>query len=147
MKRYVTYSQKSTTRAVLRAADTENGDAIKHLVGHCRNLEHLELLDGVSNGSLIRIAPFARCLKTLIIGKPREITLDAVTQLVENCKSLVCAKFNSVITSRQNLAIWKEDCPKLRTLHLITTTNSISHDLQRLNLVRALLRLKFRIKN
>ena len=139
VKNYAKYSNKLLNRAILYRADTANGEALEFLIGHCPKLEHLELLDGISNSFLVRAAPFARYLTTLVLGEAREISLDAVTEILGGCEGLIRAEFHSVVANVE--AVWKHDLKSLRKLRLNGSQKPRLKDLSLLALVRALLRV------
>lgn len=94
-----------------------DADMVMKLVRACRKLEALEFLGSELSGSSIK-DPVTSCigLRSLKLGKPAVITLDAVTQILKGRLTLVTAEFENVEARRD--ATWDTDLPNLQTLSL-----------------------------
>ena len=89
------------------------------IVQRCKNLEYLEILDGPANASLLKAAPLACRLTTLISGVDNETTLDVVTQVLAEIPSLTRAEFYMVHSSGE-LVKWRGNLSGLRVLKIHT---------------------------
>ncbi|KAL9121792.1 MAG: hypothetical protein Q9187_001644 [Circinaria calcarea] len=92
-------------------------ELLKYITGRCKALEYLELRDGASNASLLKAVSLAPKLTTLIIGRAHETSLDLVTQLLAQCRTLERAEFHST-TPRGIKPEWRSDLSTLRVLKL-----------------------------
>ena len=111
-------SKGTLTHATLyRFENTKVGELLPSIASHCKNLEYLEILDGPANASLLKAAPLAFKLKTLISRASHETTLDMITQLLAGCPSLIRAEFHNV-HSTGVVAEWKGDLSNLRALKI-----------------------------
>jgi hypothetical protein len=114
--------------ATLSKFDQLNTNALPYIFTRCKNLQYLEIIDGIDNSSMINTIVFATRLSTLIIGKDRRIPLDEVTRILSRCKSLVRAEFDCIAASdmrinrlhprlqQSSLITWDEELPNLRSL-------------------------------
>ena len=110
------------THATLSHYDSVNSDALTYIASRCKRLEYLELRTGISNESLLKAAAMASGLKTLILLSGHEVSLDTVTQLLAQSKSLEHAEF--YIRTRGHAAKWEGDLSKLRVLKLHAAKDS-----------------------
>lgn len=85
---------------------------LKCIANRCKALARLQVCHGIVGASLIEAAPALRSLETLIVGA--DISLDTVTQLIDECRGLRKAEFSSV-TARSS-AQWTGDFSQLRSL-------------------------------
>jgi F-box/TPR repeat protein Pof3 len=110
-------SRGNIIRATLSRFDNESGMALRYIASRSKRLEYLEIRNGPRTKSLVSSLALAKNLTTLIIGAMREITLDAVAELLWLCKLLARAEFHGVYSSTDP-AVWKGDLPQLKTLVL-----------------------------
>ncbi|MCJ1415489.1 hypothetical protein MMC32_001821 [Xylographa parallela] len=122
IKACVIRSRGTLTHATLSHYDSVNSDALTYIVSRCKRLEYLELRTGISNESLLRTAATASSLRTLILLSGNEVSLDTVTQLLAQSKSLEHAEF--YIRTRGHAAKWEGDLSKLRVLKLHAAKDS-----------------------
>lgn len=137
VRAYVKRARNSVTHATLFRADSVKGDALKCIFGNCRKLEYLRLVDGVSNGFLIKAAPFATHLTTLIIDWHREISVDCVTELLDKCVELRRAEFHCIMRTMTQWE-WKNTYPNLQQL-LMHTDSRKPHSSDGVGMVRQIL--------
>ncbi|MCJ1398387.1 hypothetical protein MMC11_001585 [Xylographa trunciseda] len=122
IKACVIRSGGTLTHATLSHYDSVNSDALTYIASRCKRLEHLELRTGISNESLLKAATMASSLKTLILLSGHEVSLDTVTRLLAQSKSLQHAEF--YIRTRGHAAKWEGDLSKLRVLKLHAAKDS-----------------------
>ncbi|MCJ1322703.1 hypothetical protein MMC15_008052 [Xylographa vitiligo] len=122
IKACVIRSGGTLTHATLSHYDSVNSDALTYIASRCKRLEYLELRTGISNESLLKAAAMASGLKTLILLSGHEVSLDTVTQLLAQSKSLEHAEF--YIRTRGHAAKWEGDLSKLRLLKLHAAKDS-----------------------
>ncbi len=85
---------------------------LKCIANRCKALARLQVCHGIVGASLIEAAPALRSLETLIVGA--DISLDTVSQLLDECRGLRKGVFSSV-TARSS-AQWTGDFSLLRSL-------------------------------
>lgn len=117
---YIKRSQGTVTRATFHRFTYRHNDVLKCITTRCKNLYSLIIPTGFTGASLLRAVPFARNLKTIIVGQGCEVTLDTVSQVLESCTQLERVEFLSVCRGRFN-SLWTGDLTKIRTLALNTS--------------------------
>ena len=122
IKACVIRSGGTLTHATLSHYDSVNSEALTYIASRCKRLEYLELRTGISNESLLKAVAMAPSLKTLILLSGHEVSLDTVTQLLAQAKSLEHAEF--YIRTRGHAAKWEGDLSKLRVLKLHAAKDS-----------------------
>ena len=137
LRTYVKSARNSVTHATLFRADKANEDALKCILGNCRKLEYLRLVDGVSNTFLVKVAPFSTCLTTLIIGKQRKVRVDCMGELLDRCESLRRAEFHCILPTTVDRQ-WKKAYPNLEKLLIHADDFATSHRV-RVKVVRQIL--------
>ncbi|KAI9810245.1 MAG: hypothetical protein M1827_006379 [Pycnora praestabilis] len=110
-------SKGSLTHARFNRLAVADTDIIKY-AARCKGLIHLEVRNGFSGQSIIDAAPLAASLTTLYLAETSEVTLDAVTVLLRECRKLVRADFGSLFSSGA-VATWPKDMFQLRRLRLV----------------------------
>ncbi|MCJ1381933.1 hypothetical protein MMC17_005045 [Xylographa soralifera] len=122
IKACVIRSGGTLTHATLSHYDSLNSDALTYIASRCKRLEYLELRTGISNESLLKAVTMTSTLKTLILLSGHEVSLDTVTQLLAQSKSLEHTEF--YIRTRGHAAKWEGDLSKLRVLKLHAAKDS-----------------------
>ncbi|KAI9835418.1 MAG: hypothetical protein M1819_002336 [Sarea resinae] len=110
-------SKDTMISATLNRVAVQDSNILKTLTSACRKLEYLDIRSGFSGASVVEAVPLARNLHTLILGNDTEITLDSVTQILNNSKSMVRAEFPSVYSSG-TYARWSSMMGNLQVLRL-----------------------------
>ncbi|KAI9682944.1 MAG: hypothetical protein M1829_006380 [Trizodia sp. TS-e1964] len=88
---------QGTTRSVkLHHANFNWSNGLAYIAANCRNLSYLEIGCEKAGSSLIKAAPYAKNLQTLILHIDCEITLTAVMEILDACLSLSVAEFYNV---------------------------------------------------
>jgi F-box/TPR repeat protein Pof3 len=134
LKAYVQRSKGGVTRATFNRITTSEGDMLSYLTKKCQDLHYLRIRSGFTSQSICDAAPLAKNLCTLILSKECGITLAAVSQVFETCKSLSQAEFHNII-SRGPLAQWPKHMNRIRILRLGTSSKDHRHGYGPLNLV------------
>lgn len=97
------------------------GDSLSYVVGACKELESIIIMDGITNQTLRTVGPRARNLTTIKIYS--ETTLDLVAELFEKCPNLLHGEFHCVVGSNPD---WRGDLSRMETLHLVGQARSNS---------------------
>ena len=105
------------TQAVLHRFTYQQNDVLKYITTRCKHLNTLLVPTGFTGMSLLRAAPFAKNLKTLVVTPGCEITLDTVSQILAQCNELNQAEFPCISRGRFRAA-WSGDMTNLRILTL-----------------------------
>ena len=89
---------------------------LSYVASRCRGMREVRLLSGFVGASLLKAAPCAVNLQTLIISSQCETTSDTVSQLLQQCVNLERAEFHDVNASTSY--VQKSFMPKMHTLVL-----------------------------
>ncbi len=117
---YIKRSKGTVTGATFHRFTYKNNDVLKCITTRCKDLYSLIIPVGFTGASLLKAAPFAKNLKTLIVGQGCEVTLDTVSRVLAICSQLVRVDFLSVCRGRFSPS-WAGDLTKIRTLALNTS--------------------------
>lgn len=119
IRKYIKRGQDLPTRVTLPTYSNNNDikNNLQHLITtRCRGLFEIIIPGGIVGTTMLRAAPCAANLRTIITGRHCHITYDTVDQLLENCKVLERAEFLNVIGSDRHIGSWNGHLSKLRTL-------------------------------
>ncbi|KAI9825659.1 MAG: hypothetical protein M1832_001003 [Thelocarpon impressellum] len=78
-------SRGLATRATLARLVRDDGELLTLLTKNCPKLDHLEIRNSFTGGSLVRAAPFAKNLTSILISEAGRVTMDTVEVLLETC--------------------------------------------------------------
>lgn len=119
VRAYVKRAQRTVKRATLHLSTLHHDDILNHVISRCKVLQHLDIVSGSAGRTVLRAAPFAIELKTLILSNC-DVTLDSVCQLLVHCSNLERAEFHKVhcVSRTTN---WQGNMSKIRSL-LINVT-------------------------
>ena len=109
-----------TTRLTLDRFGANAESIPRYVATRCKRLEEMRVPGGLVGTSILKAAPCASNLKTLIVSKSCQVSCDTVSQLLCHCLNLERAEFHSVSSSEKRPPAWEKDLPKLRTLVLDT---------------------------
>lgn len=90
-------SKGGITHATLNHVASVNSDILKHVTSRSKGLRYLEIGDCFSGPSIVKVAPLAQNLSTLILSADLHIALHEVTQILSLFASLERAEFRSII--------------------------------------------------
>ena len=121
IRKYVKWSQGLVSRVTLPCISTSAEGIPRFITTRCKHLQELTIAGDFIGGSLTQAIPSALHLKTLVVGAQCQVTIDCVSQLLANCKSLERAEFYSVQRPIQRPAVWEADLPNLVSLTLNPT--------------------------
>ena len=117
VRSYVKRSKGTITQARLHRFTYQENDVLKFLTTRCKDLNSLIITHGFTGGSLLRAAPFASNLKTVVVSQNSQITLDTATQVIGHCNKLDRVEFLGICPGRFK-AKWTGDMTNIRTLTL-----------------------------
>ncbi|KAI9791747.1 MAG: hypothetical protein M1816_003557 [Peltula sp. TS41687] len=118
-------SRGDITRATLNGLVTLQGGILKLITANCRELQSLEICQGLVSASLLEAAPLAHRLDTLILSKQCEVTIDTVMYLLKTCRDLSKAEFHTISEMGNSVAQWPTDMVSLKELRLGSYTPRI----------------------
>lgn len=130
IRKYIKLGQGLPTRVTLPKYSNNNDvkNNLQHLITtRCKGLYEIIIPGGIVGTTMLRAAPCAANLKTIVTGRHCHITNDTVDQLLEHCKVLERAEFHNVIGSTRQSGSWNGDLSKLQTL--VMTFNRERKDL------------------
>lgn len=107
-------------RATLHLSTLHHDDILNHVIARCKFLQHLDIVSGSAGRTVLRAAPLAIELKTLILSNC-DVTLESVCQLLDRCNNLERAEFHKVHCLSRTTN-WQGNMSKIRSL-LINVTS------------------------
>ncbi|KAM0804411.1 hypothetical protein BDR22DRAFT_818057 [Usnea florida] len=122
VRKYIKWSNGTTTRVTFDKFGANAESIPRYVATRCKRLEDMRVPGGLIGASILKAAPCASNLKTLIVSKSCQVSCDTVSQLLCHCPNLERAEFHSVSASEKRPAAWEKDMPKLRTLVLDALT-------------------------
>lgn len=96
IRAYVKRSEGNVTRVLFHRFAHRQDDVLKYIATRCKFLTHLDIPTGFIGVSLLKAAPYASRLKTLILREGCAVTLDTVTQLLGHFRNIDKAEFHGV---------------------------------------------------
>lgn len=117
IRSYVKNSNGSTTRATFHFSKPHHDEILRYITQHCKRLEHIDVASGLSGSTLLKAAPFAKTLKTVILSGSCEVTLDTLSQFLGHCSSIERAEFHNIL-SHSTIVKWPSNMPQIRSLVL-----------------------------
>ena len=120
VRKYIKWSSGTTTRVTFDRFGANAESIPRYVATRCKRLEDMRVPGGLIGASILKAAPCASNLKTLIVSKSCQVSCDTVSQLLCHCPNLERAEFHSVSSSEKRAPAWEKDMPKLRTLVLDT---------------------------
>ncbi|MCJ1464939.1 hypothetical protein MMC07_003554 [Pseudocyphellaria aurata] len=122
---YVQRSQKTIQRATLHLSKVHHDDILKYIISRCKLLQRLDIVSGCAGRTILRAAPVAIDLNTLILSDC-DVTLDTMCKLLAACSNLERAEFHKVYPF-DHTASWPGNMSKIRSL-LINAAPRKAHE-------------------
>lgn len=113
VRAYVRRSQRTIKRATLHLSKCYHDEILKHIISRCKVLQRIDVVSGFAGNTILRAAPLAIELKTLILDC--YVTMDTICQLLVDCSNLERAEFHKVHCTGRT-ASWQGNMLRIRSL-------------------------------
>lgn len=113
VRAYVRRSQRTIKRATLHLSKCYHDEILKYIVSRCKVLQRIDVVSGFAGNTILRAAPLAIELKTLILDC--YVTMDTMCQLLVDCSNLERAEFHKVHCTGRT-ASWQGNMTRIRSL-------------------------------
>lgn len=125
VRAYVRRSQRTIKRATLHLSKLHHDHILKYIISRSKVLQRLEIVSGCAGRTILRAAPVAIELNTLILSDC-DVTLATMCHLLAACSNLERAEFHKV-HSFDNKISWQGNMSKIRSL-LINAAPEEAHE-------------------
>ncbi|KZF24302.1 RNI-like protein [Xylona heveae TC161] len=118
--------------AKLNRVAVQDSDILTTLTTRCKELRHLEIVNGFSGSSILDAAPLAMNLESIVLSEAAEMSLDGANVLLQKCPNLQRAEFKNLISAGNRMA-WPVKMENLRILRLESGSKKVSSVFLNLN--------------